>query len=116
MENLIIIVFIAVLLLVGLNSTRKHFKGKGGCCGGGGTYISKKKLAKVIAKKTVVIEGMTCENCQARVARVLNDIEGMAATVNLKKKEALVSMEKEISDEVIRAAIEKAGYNVVEIR
>ncbi len=38
-----------------------------------------------------------------------------AATVNLKKKEAIVSLEKDISDYVVKAAIEKAGYEVVNI-
>ena len=115
MENIIIIGVITVIFIIGLSSTIKHFKGQGGCCGGGSAYISKKKLSHVIAKKTVFIEGMTCENCVARAARYLNDIEGLSATVNLRKKQALVSMEKEISDEAIIAAVEKAGYTVVSI-
>jgi len=44
MENFIIIIIIAILVLVGVNSMLKHFKGQGGCCGGGNTYVSKKKL------------------------------------------------------------------------
>lgn len=116
MENLIIIVIIVVVLLVGFNSTRKHFKGQGDCCGGGGTYVSKKKLEKVVAKKTFIVEGMTCENCKARVERTINDMDGLAAKVNLKKKEAVVSMDREVADDVIKAAIEKAGYEVVAIR
>lgn len=43
-------------------------------------------------------------------------MEGAAAKVNLKKKQAVVSMEKEISDVEIRGAIEKAGYEVVSIQ
>ena len=116
MENIIIIAVIAVIFIIGFSSTIKHFKGQGGCCGGGSTYISKKKLDHVIAKKTVTIEGMTCENCVARATRYLNDIEGLSATVNLRRKQALVSWEKEISDETIIAAVEKAGYTVVSIR
>lgn len=112
MEDIIIIVILAVLLVIGMISTIKHFKGKSSCCGGGGAYISKKKLAKVIAKKTYIVEGMTCENCVARVTRAVNDIDGLAAKVNLRKKEVIVSMEREVSGEVIKAAIEKAGYTV----
>ena len=114
MENAIIIAILAVLLLVGLNSTVKHFKGKSSCCGGGNTYISKKKLAKVVAKKTFIVEGMNCENCEARVTRAINDMDGLAAKVNLKKKEVVVSMEREVDDGEIIAAIEKAGYQVSE--
>lgn len=116
MENFIIIGLLVVLLGVGISSTMKHFQRKSGCCGGGTTYISKKKLEHVIAKKIVIVEGMTCENCEARVSRAINDIDGLAAKVNRKKKEVIISMEKEISDEIIKMAIEKAGYEVVKIR
>ena len=113
MENFIIFIIIAILVLVGISSMLKHFKGKGGCCGGGNTYVSKKKLKNIIAKKTFIVEGMSCENCKARVERYINDIDGAVGKVNLKKKELLVSMNREVSDEEIKAAIEKAGYTIV---
>ncbi|MBQ8639322.1 MAG: heavy-metal-associated domain-containing protein [Lachnospiraceae bacterium] len=116
MEDLIIVIVLAAMILIGIVSGRKHFKGQGGCCGGGSTYVSKKKLNHVTGKKTAVIEGMTCENCKARVERAINDIDGAAGRVNLRKKEAVISMEREISDEEIRSVIERAGYEVVEIR
>lgn len=112
MQNFIIMGILAILLIVGVFSTVNHFKGKSACCGGGSTYVSKKKLKKVIAKKTYIVEGMTCENCKARVERYINDINGVAGKVNLKKKELLVSMEREVSDEEIIAAVMKAGYEV----
>lgn len=116
MQDIIIVGVLAVMLVIGISSTIKHFKGKSSCCGGGNTYISKKKLKNIIAKKTFIVEGMTCENCEARVTRAINDMEGLAAKVNLKKKEVVVSMEKEVADEVIKATIEKAGYEVTEVR
>lgn len=118
MENIIIVAIIAVLVIFGIRSGMKHFKGEGGCCGGGSSVAKprKKKLDDVIGKKTVIIEGMTCENCQYRVEWSINAIPGAAAKVNWKKKEAIVSLGKEISNDVIKAAIEKAGYQVVEIR
>lgn len=115
MENFIIIGILVVLLGIGISSAIKHFQGKSGCCGGGNTYISKKKLDHVIGKKTVMVEGMTCENCKARVTRAVNDMDGLSAKVNLRKKEVLILMEKEVSDETIKAAIEKAGYEVLKI-
>lgn len=115
MENIIIIGILAVLVLVGIRSTAKHFKGEGGCCGGGTApvKVEEKKLSQVIRTKTVIVDGMTCDHCKAWVEKSINEIDGVAAKVNLKKREVVVSMEKEISDEQIYRAIEKAGYRVV---
>ncbi|MDD6039274.1 MAG: cation transporter [bacterium] len=44
-----------------------------------------------------MIEGMTCEHCRARVESRLNELDGVSAKVNLKKKIAVVSMEKDIA-------------------
>ena len=115
MENIIIIGVLIVLVVIGFQSTIKHFKGKSGCCGGSSTVISKKKLNHVIGKKIITVEGMTCENCKNRVERYINEIDGIAGKVNLKKKELTVIYEKEISDEDIKAVIEKAGYKVIKI-
>lgn len=118
MTDFIIVAIIVILIVIGIGSGRKHFKGEGGCCGGGSEPVPKqnKKLNNVIAQKVVVIDGMTCDHCKNWVEKSINDIDGAAAKVNLKKKEAVVSMEVEISDDVIRAAVAKAGYKVVEIR
>lgn len=116
MENIIIIVVLVVVILIGIRSSIKHFKGEGGCCGGSSTPVKKKKLKEVTATKTVVIEGMSCENCKNRVEQRINEMDGAAAKVNLKKKRAIISLEKDVSDEQIRTVIEKAGYEVIEIR
>lgn len=50
MNDLIILGILIVIIAIGMIYTINHFKGKSGCCGGGNTYISKKKLKKVIAK------------------------------------------------------------------
>lgn len=117
MENIIIIGILLVAVVIGVIYTVKHFKGESSCCGGGSSVkVKKKKLKNVIARKTVMIEGMTCDHCKNRVERVLNEMEGVAGKVNLSKKQALVSMEREVSDEELKAVVEKAGYKVVEIR
>ena len=115
MENVVIVGVIAVIVVLAALSARRHFKGEGGCCGGG-TYRENKKLAHVTGKKTVRIDGMMCENCEARVERYINEIDGAACRASHKKNTAVVSYEKEISDEAICAAVEKAGYQVKEIR
>lgn len=101
---------------LGIRSSIKHFRGEGGCCGGGGTAVKRKRLKKVTATKTVMIEGMSCEHCKNRVEQSINEIDGAAAQVKLKKKQAIVSLEKNVSDEQLCAAIERAGYQVIEIR
>ena len=113
MQDLIILGILVLVIVIGTVYTVNHFKGKSGCCGGGNTYISKKKLKKVIAKKTFIIDGMTCENCVARVLRYVNDIDGVVGKINLRKKELRVSMEREVSDDEIKAAVTKAGYQVI---
>ena len=118
MENIVITIVLVVLLLVGMHATKKHFKRQGGCCGGSGkpAPIPEKKLENIIGQKIVVVEGMTCDHCKNWVEKSINSIEGASGKVDLKKKEAIVSMNRAVSDEEIRAAVQKAGYKVIEIR
>ena len=55
---------------------------------------------------------MHCEHCKNRVEEVVNDIKGVAGRVNLKKGELTVFYAEDVSDEVIRERIERAGYTV----
>ena len=59
---------------------------------------------------------MTCEHCKNRVENALNRLEGVSAKVNLKKKTAVVSMEKEVEDMQLQKTVEQAGYKVIQIR
>lgn len=117
MENVIIVAIILILVIVGMRSMGKHFKGEGGCCGGGSTPVEvpEKKLKNVIAVKKMIVDGMTCDHCKAWMEKSINEIEGASAKVNLKKREVLVSMERDIPDEELRSAVIKAGYRVIEI-
>ena len=65
-------------------------------------------------QKILMIEGMKCEHCSARVEAALNAIKGVQATVELKKKRAIV--QTEVSDDVLVHAVEEAGYTVKKIR
>lgn len=117
MADVIIIGVLIILIFVGLRSGITHFRGEGGCCGGGAAIKpKKKKLKNVLKQRTVIVEGMTCKQCKNRVESGLNDLEGVAAKVNLKKKTVVVSMETDISDEQIKTVLENAGYRVVDIR
>lgn len=112
MINAIVIAIIIVIAFIGVRSVVKHFRGKGGCCGGGGYTPRKKRLGNILYTKTFFVEGMHCEHCKARVEEAVNDIKGVAGRVDLKKGQLTVSYAEEVSDELIIARIEKAGYTV----
>lgn len=67
-------------------------------------------------EKLMVVEGMSCGHCSARVEKALMDLEGVTkASVNLETKEVKIQLSSDISDDLLRDAIEDAGYDVVEI-
>ena len=114
MSNVIIVVILLIAVVLGMRETIKHFKGEGACCGGRGPKPKKKKLVgKVVCKYVFHIEGMHCGNCANAVTRAINDIDGAAAKVSLKKKTAKVSCDREIDALIIEEAIRKRGYEAV---
>ena len=66
--------------------------------------------------KIMVIEGMSCGHCSARVEKVLNAIEGVEAKVDLKAKTATVTLSSDITDEALKTAVENAGYEVISVK
>ena len=116
MEDYIIACILLVIIVVAVLRTKKHFKG-GGCCGSGGKAIRSRKTltAPKLGEKTLVIEGICCENCGIRLENALNRLDGVACKVNLKKKTALVAYSAEVSDELLKSTVENMGYKVVEI-
>lgn len=64
-------------------------------------------------EKTMLIEGMTCGHCSARVEKALNGLEEVTeAKVSLEEKKAVVKLNNDISDEVLENAVTEAGYTV----
>ena len=113
MESYIIIGILAVIVVLAVISSIKHFKGEGGCCGGGSYKPKKKKLKGVKYQKTFKVGGMHCEHCKNRVEEVINDMPGIAGKVDLKKGELVVSYAEDVDDETVKARIERAGYIVI---
>ncbi len=66
-------------------------------------------------KKTMIIEGMMCAHCAASVTRALEAIDGVKAKVDLKKKQAVVTMSKAVSDDVLTKAVTDAGFEVASV-
>jgi copper chaperone CopZ len=65
-------------------------------------------------EKIMVIKGMMCPHCSGRVEKVLNDLPGVTATVDLAAGTATV--QGDVSNEVLTETITAAGYEVVEIK
>lgn len=117
MKNYIIIGVIAVIVIIAVISSVKHFKGEGGCCGGGSSYKpKKKKLSGIRYQKTFKIDGMHCEHCKNRVEEIINDIPGIAGKVDLKKGELVVSYAKDVDDDILKSCLEIAGYSIESIK
>lgn len=77
---------------------------------------SKKKPSKEEKMmRTMKIEGMMCPHCQAAVTKALNALDGVKAEVNLEAKEASIEAADSVSDDVLKKAVEDAGYEVVSI-
>lgn len=67
-------------------------------------------------KKTMVIEGMMCPHCEARVKKVLEEIEGVTeAVVSHTDGTATITMANPISDDVLTKTITDNGYKVIKI-
>lgn len=69
----------------------------------------------ITMKKTMKIEGMMCGHCTGRVDKVLNALEGVRAEVSLEDKAAYLTIEGEVSDELLKKTVEDEGYQVIEI-
>ncbi len=66
-------------------------------------------------EKKMMIEGMSCGHCSARVEKALNALEGVSAKVDLEAKCAAISTQGKVSDEQLKAAVVDAGYEVVSL-
>ena len=100
MENFIIICLLIIAVGLAIIPTIRHFKGHGGCCGGSSYKPKKKKLKRVIQKKTFKVEGMHCEHCVQSVTDSLNRIDGVSARVDLNKSCAEISLDREIGEDI----------------
>lgn len=115
--TIIILAVLVIIVVFAIRGSRKHFGGEGGCCGGGSSTVEdvKELEGKKIGEIIVRIDGMHCDNCKNRVQRALNRVDGASAKVNLKKKEAVVSYDRPVSDEDLKRAVENEDYTVVSI-
>lgn len=129
MATIILGTAIALVFAYGLKKIyRAFFKSEAACCSEGncsaceGSCSTKKaindgyrarveKIEKFPLHRTIDVDGMTCEKCIFKIVRALEKINGVTiAAASLEKQSAQVGLKEEVSDDVLREAIRKAGY------
>jgi Cu+-exporting ATPase len=74
------------------------------------------KYKYIMSEKTLLIKGMSCGHCTARVEKALNAIDGVEATVDLESNSASLKLTQNVSDETLKSAVDNVGYEVVEVK
>ena len=127
-----ILIVVAILLLVALRATIRHYSGKGGgCCGcsGGscgscgssntgarGEDLSKRAVTADTPSKIMRIEGRHCANCKKSVEKALTAQMGVIrADADVGRGIARVFYEKGVDDTKLQEAVEKEGFVVKNI-
>jgi Cu+-exporting ATPase len=68
-------------------------------------------------RTTLVLEGMSCAGCAARIERTLNDLDGVRATVNFATETAAVSYDPaRVAPGQLVGAVEAIGYHASSTR
>ena len=127
--TIILGLLIAVAFGFGMRKVyRAFFKSEAACCSEGncsgceGSCSTKKalddgyrvrveKIERFPIHRTIDVDGMTCEKCIYKVVRALEKVDGVTiAAASLEKQSALVGLKEDIPDDLLREAINKAGY------
>ena len=123
MTDLIVLIILAALVGGAVSYIVKAKKNGAKCigCPAGGSCpssgkIPKKKLeGRVIERKIMKIAGMSCAHCAADVTNALDQIEGIRAEVSLSKGSAKIFYDREVGDDILKKAVEDAGFEVLSI-
>ena len=78
--------------------------------------VNNKNKEESTMTKTMKIEGMMCGHCEARVKKTLEALAGVdSAEVSHEAGTAVVTLNEEVSDDVLKKAVEDQDYKVLEI-
>ena len=78
---------------------------------------TKKKEEETTMEKTMKIEGMMCGHCEARVKKCLEAFEQVEeAAVSHEEGTAVVRLNGELADDVLKKAVEDQDYKVLDIQ
>ena len=76
--------------------------------------ISESQKGRTMMKKVLKVDGMMCAHCQMHVEKALAGVDGVTqAKVDLEKKQAEVTLSKEVDDQVLMDTVTQAGYTPV---
>lgn len=78
------------------------------------TIRSERKDSKMT--KTIIVEGMMCEHCEAHTRKALEAIDGVeSAVASHVEGKAVVTLSNDVDNAALKAAVEEAGYTVKDI-
>ncbi|MCR5685127.1 MAG: heavy metal translocating P-type ATPase [Lachnospiraceae bacterium] len=76
--------------------------------------VDMEKKEEKTMTKTLKVEGMMCEHCEARVKKALEAVAGVAGAVaDHNAGTAVVTLESDVADEVLVKAVEDQDYKVL---
>ena len=65
--------------------------------------------------KTIKVKGMSCQHCVASVTKALSEVDGITdVQVSLEKGEATFKENSPVPDQILKDAITKIGFEVVD--
>ena len=65
-------------------------------------------------EKTLKIEGMMCPHCEARVKKVLEELDGVENVVpSHESGTAVITLSKDVDDALLTKTVEDQGYKVI---
>lgn len=66
-------------------------------------------------KQVINVDGMSCSHCAKRVENSLKEVDGvLKVSVNLDKKEVIITSKFEIDTSLLRKKIEDLGYKYLD--
>ena len=67
--------------------------------------------------RTMKIEGMMCGHCEMHTKKALEAVEGVkSADVSHTAGTAVVTLDKDVANDVLKKAVTDAGYTVTDIQ
>lgn len=79
--------------------------------------IKRKKKEKKTMEKTLEITGMMCGHCEMAVKKALEAVDGVeSADVSHEKGTAVVTLSKEVSNDILKKTVEDKDYTVTSIK
>lgn len=66
-------------------------------------------------KQVINVDGMSCSHCAKKIENSLKEVEGvLKVSVNLDKKEVIITSKFEIDTNLLRKKIEDLGYKYLD--